>query len=55
MPGRIERNASELLEAIEKGEVDLERIKRFRDKMVASYEKSYTDDFVDFLLGTMRD
>lgn len=54
MPGTIEKDASKLLEAIEKEEADLEKIKNFREKMVASCKTSYTDDFVDFLLGTMR-
>ena len=49
LPGRIETNAQGLIEAIEAESVDYNKIKQFREKMIAPCKKGYTKDFVEFL------
>ncbi len=54
MPGMIEKDASELIKTIENSKIDLERRQNFRKKMIAGCKKTYTDDFVDFLLEHLQ-
>ncbi len=50
MPSDIYYNVNDLMVAIDKGIYNEEKINKFIDLMIAPAKKSYTDDFVDFLM-----
>lgn len=50
MPGPIVKTAEEMVALFDSGTLDTSRISAFKEQMIASCKKSYTEDFVDFLL-----
>lgn len=50
IPGPIFKDSKELMDAIAKGKVDKQKIQDFKRLMIAPCQKSYTDDFTDFLM-----
>lgn len=54
MPGVIGKNAKDLIDAIENSKDDRKKNQIFRKKMVVDCKKTYTDDFVDFILEYLK-
>lgn len=54
MPSPVQTNAQELIKVIESGCFDQQRMKDFKDKMIAPCQKSYTDDLTEFLLLNLK-
>lgn len=55
MPGLICYQAQDLMNAIENENIDLKKIESFKKLMVSPYQLSYTEDFVDFLIGCIKE
>ena len=54
IPGPACHNVDELIETINKLDYNEKRIEKFSDLMIKKTNKSYTDDFVDFLLDRLK-
>lgn len=54
MPGPVIEDAGELVMKIKENIYDYDRAKEFEKKMVAECKKSYTEDFVEFLLQNIK-
>ncbi|WP_317316770.1 CDP-glycerol glycerophosphotransferase family protein [Longibaculum muris] len=53
LPGPVYQNPKDIINAIQDNHVDYDKIEKFRKLMIAPCTKSYTDDFVDFLLDKL--
>ena len=54
LPGPVCYQIDELIDIIESHQYDEKKMNDFKELMIAPYQQSYTDDFVNFVLSEIN-